>query len=140
MDIELKFDCTGVNWKNVAATLKAVQMGYYAPEVHQKAFKNSTVTVFAYQSDQLIGFGRAISDGAYQAAVYDMAVNPQCQGRKIGSLILKNILERLPDCNVILYAAPGKELFYQKHQFRKLKTGMALFLNPEQKKKSGFTE
>ena len=140
MGIDLKFDCTGVNWKKVAATLKAVQMGYYAPKVHQKAFENSPVTVFAYESNQLIGFGRAISDGAYQAAVYDMAVNPQYQGRKIGSLILKNILERLPGCNVILYASPGKEGFYQKHQFRKLKTGMALFLNPEQKRNGGFTE
>ena len=140
MDVNLKFDCAGVDWKEVANILKTVHMGYHTPEIHQKAFENSAVTVFAYTNKQLIGFGRAISDGAYQAAVYDMAINPQYQREGLGNLILESILEKLPDCNVILYASPGKEFFYQKHGFRKMKTGMALFLNPEQKREKGFTD
>lgn len=140
MEATLKFECINVNWESVTAILKAVQMGYHAPEVHQKAFENSYVTVFAYLDTAMVGFGRAISDGAYQAAVYDMAIAPEHQGKGLGSLILENILAKLPGCNVILYASPGKETFYQKHQFRKMKTGMALFLNPEQKKANGFTD
>jgi len=79
----------------------------------------------------MIGFGRAISDGAYQAAVYDVAVVPEFQKMGIGKIIMEKILERLSGCNVILYAAPGKEDFYLKLGLRKMKTGMALFRNPE---------
>ncbi len=35
--------------------------------------------------------------------------------------------KRIPECNIILYASPGKERVYIKNDFRKMKTGM-LFL------------
>ena len=74
MDVELKFDCAGVDWKFVSDTLKCVGMASRAPELHRKAFEASHTTVFAYSNSQLVGFGRAISDGAYHAAVYERAV------------------------------------------------------------------
>jgi hypothetical protein len=49
-------------------------------------------------------------------------------------------LNRLPPCNVILYASPGKEGFYEKHGLRKMKTGMARFTNADRMKTRGFTE
>ncbi len=88
----------------------------------------------------MIGFGRAISDGAYQAAIYDVAVNPEFQKKGLGNIIIENILERLPECNIILYASPGKEGFYIKNDFRKMKTGMALFTNAQTMSEKGFTE
>ncbi len=72
MDIDIRFDCSEVDWKGISATLKRVGMGYYKPDLHEKAFENSYAAVFVYHGDQLIGFGRAISDGAYQAAIYDV--------------------------------------------------------------------
>ncbi len=84
-------------------------------------------TVFLYHDNRMIGFGRAISDGAYQAGIYDVAVEPEFQNKGIGNMIIENILEKIPDCNVILYASPGKEDFYFKNSFRRTKTGMALF-------------
>lgn len=136
----MRFDCSQVDWHIVSETLKRVGMAYNEPEVHKKAFENSQVTVFIFHADQLIGFGRAISDGAYQAAVHDVAVVPELQGQGIGSAIMREILKRLPQCNFILYAAPGKEDFYRKLGWRKMKTGMALFKDAEQKTKKGFTE
>ena len=53
---------------------------------------------------------------------------------------MKNILSNVPDCNVILYASPGKEDFYATLRFRKMKTGMALFKNPVAMADKGFTE
>ncbi len=142
MDIDVKFDCAEVNWKEVADTLKQVQMGHHEPCLHKKAFENSYVTVFLYHKGRMIGFGRAISDGAYQAAVYDVAVNPDYQKMGLGNLIVGNIIDRLPMpvCNIILYASPGKEGFYLKHGFRKMKTGMARFSNAEKMAEKGFTE
>jgi len=44
-----------------------------------------------------------------------MAVTPEYQGQEgIGTVIMKHILQRLPHCDVILYAAVGKEPFYEK--------------------------
>ena len=71
MEFDLKQDCTGVDWKVVSDTLKRVGMAYYEPDLHKKAFEASHTTVFIYHDDRLIGFGRAISDGFYQAAIYD---------------------------------------------------------------------
>ena len=140
MDIEIKLSCSGVNWKLVADTLRKVEMGYHDPGLHKKAFENSYVTVFLYHDNRMIGFGRAISDGAYQAAIYDVAVNPDFQKKGLGNIIIENILERLPECNIILYASPGKEGFYIKKGFRKMKTGMAKFIKSDVMSKRGFTE
>ena len=140
MEIEVKFDCSEVDWKIVSDTLKKVGMGYYEPNLHKQAFQNSYTTVFLYRGTQMIGFGRAISDGAYQAAIYDVAVIPDFQQMGLGNTIMRNILARLPPCNIILYASPGKEEFYRKHNFRKMKTGMALFSNAEKMMEKGFTE
>jgi ribosomal protein S18 acetylase RimI-like enzyme len=138
MEVDIKHDCADVEWKTVSESLKTVGMAYYEPDVHRRAFEASHTTVFVYHADRLIGFGRAISDGAYQAAVYDCAVLPEFQGKGIGKTIMNNILSRISQCNVILYATPGKEGFYQKHGFRKMKTGMAVFTTPQAMEK--FTE
>ena len=130
MEFDVKQDCAGVDWKAVSETLKCVGMAYYEPDVHRKAFEASHTT----------GFGRAISDGSYQAAIYDCAVLPEFQGKGIGTIIMKNILPRISHCNVILYATPGKEGFYQTLGFRKMKTGMARFKKGAEMRERGFTE
>jgi len=140
MEVDVKQDCAGVDWKAVSETLKCVGMAYYEPDVHRKAFEASHTNVFVYHADRLIGFGRAISDGAYQAAIYDCAVLPDFQGKGIGKMIMNKILSQLSHCNIILYATPGKEGFYQTLGFRKMKTGMAHFKKSESMRERGFTE
>ena len=140
MNITVKYDCHDVNWQSVSDTLKAVGMAHHAPEKHKQAFEGSFAKVFLYAADRLIGFGRAISDGAYQAAVYDCAVAVEFQGQGLGKLIVASILAKLPDCNVILYASPGKEEFYEKQGFRRMKTGMAKFIHCQVMQERGFTE
>ena len=127
MEYRITTDCAGVDWQVIAATLKRVGMAHYAPEVHRRAFEASHTTVFIYGGARLLGFGRAISDGEYQGAIYDVAVIPEVQGQGIGKIIIQSILARLPDCNLILYAAPGMEGFYRKLGFGSMKTGMARF-------------
>ncbi|NOR22906.1 MAG: GNAT family N-acetyltransferase [Desulforhopalus sp.] len=140
MELNVKQDCIGVDWSAVSAILKTVGMAYHEPEALRRAFEASHTTVFIYRAGQLIGFGRAISDGVYQAAIYDCAVLPEFQGKGHGATLMKNILAQIVDCNVILYASPGKEGFYQKIGFRKMKTGMAHFKNSKSMKERGFTE
>jgi GNAT superfamily N-acetyltransferase len=139
IEVDIKYDCSDVNWQTIADMLQLVGMAHYEPHLHRKAFENSAVTVFAYHANRLIGFGRAISDGAYQAALYDVVVVPEFQRMGLGHAILKAMLTRLPPCHIILYASPGKEGFYEKHDFRKMKTGMARFLNADKMRARGFT-
>jgi ribosomal protein S18 acetylase RimI-like enzyme len=140
MELDVQLDCADVNWQFVAETLKRVGMAYAEPAAHRKSFENSQVVVFIRREDQLIGFGRAISDGVFQAAIYDVAILPEYQARGIGTIIIKTIMDKLSDCNFILYAAPGKEEFYQTLGFRKMKTGMALFRKAGHMKERGFIE
>lgn len=140
MNLRITFDCSGVDWSIVSSTLQRVGMAYGEPELHRKAFENSHTAVFVYDEDQLVGFGRAISDDAYQAAVYDMAVAPEYQRQGIGTTIMEQILGRVRQCNVILYAAVGKEQFYEKIGLRRMKTGMALFREADEMQKKGFTD
>jgi GNAT superfamily N-acetyltransferase len=139
MNLRITFDCSGVDWGTVSCTLKLVGMAYCEPDVHRKAFENSHTAVFIYDGDHLVGFGRAISDDAYQAAVYDMAVAPEYQRQGIGTTIMEHILGRVRHCNVILYAGIGKEPFYEKIGLRRMKTGMALFKEAAEMGKKGFT-
>lgn len=140
MEIEVRRECAGVDWRAVSETLRIVGMAYHEPDVHQRAFEASYAAVFLYRGDRLLGFGRAISDGEYQAAVYDCAVLPEFQGQGLGRAIMAHLLPRIAHCNIMLYATPGKEGFYGKHDFRMMKTGMARFINSEAMRERGFTE
>ena len=138
MDLKIQYNCSNVDWNRVSKILEEVNMAYFDPEIHKKAFQNSHTVVFVYHSDKLIGFGRVISDGVYQAAIYDVAVLPEYQGKHVGSTIIKSIIKKIPYCNFILYASPGKEKFYEKMNFKKMKTGMALFNDVEKMQSKGF--
>ena len=138
--IDIRNDCAGVDWALVAKTLQRVGMAFTEPDAHRRAFEASHTTVFAYEDGLMIGFGRALSDGVYQAAVYDVAVLPEYQGKGIGKMIVLALMERVAGCNVILYASPGKENFYRKLGFRLLKTGMAAFTRAQAMAERGFTE
>jgi ribosomal protein S18 acetylase RimI-like enzyme len=140
MSIRLQRATTDIQWEAVVDILKTVGMSYTTPEVHQQAFRNSHTVVFVFDDEKLIGFGRALSDGTYQAAIYDVAVHPNYQGKGIGKTILRTILEDNPTCNFILYAAPGKEPFYEKERFKRMKTAMALFPDMEKMRAKGFIE
>ena len=141
MHIDIRTDSNTVDWRQVAATLKEVGMGHHAPEVHEQAFAASHTTVFAWQGEAMIGFGRALSDGVCHAALYDVAVRPAFQGQGIGTRIVAAILAGLPPtCTVILFASPGKEPFYRTLGFRRMLTGMARFGDPPTMAARGFTD
>ncbi|WP_291651863.1 GNAT family N-acetyltransferase [Clostridium sp.] len=138
MSIRVQYNCSNINWNDVIEILKTVGMSYSDSKIQRISFENSHTVIFVFDDDKLVGFGRAISDGIRQAAIYDVAINPEYQGKGLGRLILNSIKEKLPECNFILYAAPGKEPFYEKVGFGKLKTGMGLFADMQKMKDKGF--
>jgi ribosomal protein S18 acetylase RimI-like enzyme len=140
MNLRFQSETENIDWNLVSEILRNAGMKYYSGEIHRRAFNNSFTTIFAFDGDMLVGFGRAISDGEYQAAIYDVAVIPEYQKKGIGRMIIRSIMERIPGCNFILYSSPDKEKFYEKLGFRRMKTGMALFTESEIMRRKGFTE
>lgn len=140
MNINIKFESKDIDWNIVSSLLEAAGLNSTEPETCKRAFLGSQVTVFVFDNDKLIGVSRAISDGVKQAAIYDVAVLPEYQGKGIGRILIENIINKLQGCNFILYSNSGKEEFYRKFGFRLMKTGMAKFVNANRMKERGFTE
>lgn len=139
MTIQIKYGSETINWIALCELIRLSPLGTRDPVRLQSATENSFVVCSAYASDELIGFGRAISDGEYQSAIYDVVVLPKFQGKGIGKLIMESLLERLPrEATTLIYVAPGKQSFYEKQGFRHLKTGMGLFPNPDKTKENGY--
>ena len=77
MDVRIQNDTSNIDWDLVAEILQKVGMASHSSEIIKKAFEKSYATVFIFDENKLIGFGRAISDESYQAAIYDVAVAPE---------------------------------------------------------------
>jgi GNAT superfamily N-acetyltransferase len=140
MQYRIQEDCEGVDWHQVRDLLRGAGMGFHDHALHRQAFHRSEAVAFVWSGERMVGFGRAISDGAYQAAVYDMVVMPEHRGRGLGKQILETILKKVGPCNVILYASPGREGFYEKMGFGRLKTGMGRFLRQDGMRARGMVE
>jgi ribosomal protein S18 acetylase RimI-like enzyme len=130
----------GVDFNEVADLLQSVSIGDFSAEVRERAFRNSDIVVFCYLSNKLIACGRALSDGAYEAALYDVAVSEQLQGQGIGSFVVQAIFAELEGQNVIFYSAVGKQPFYEKLGCLSMKTGMARFARPERMRNRGYID
>lgn len=140
MNLRYQYDCKNINWEKVRNLLLEVGMSTVEVEKHQTSFESSYAVIFIFDNDLLIGTGRSISDGVRQSALYDIAVNPRYQGLGLGKKIVIQLMEKTPDCNFILYASPGKENFYKKLNYKKMKTGMILFSDPSRMDNSDFIE
>jgi len=140
MNLRYQDNCDNISWERVAAILQQVGMSFTDPDTHKISFELSYAVLFVFDEDKLIGMGRILSDGVRQSAMYDIAIDPVYQGKRIGQEIVKRLLNKTPACNCILYASPGKEGFYKKLGFKKMKTGMALFSNPQRMVDDGFVE
>lgn len=97
-------------------------------KIIQKVFEASTHKVFALKEGVVVGFARALSDGVFNAAIYDVVVHKEHQGEGIARLLLEKLLDELKDVSCIhLISTTGNTAFYEKSGFKKLKTGMAIY-------------
>lgn len=134
MAIELKMGIRDIDWSELCAVFEQAPLGTREPEKLRRAAEMSHTVCVAYDGSCIVGFGRAISDGEYQSAIYDIVVLPAYQGRGIGKAIVQALLAELPQEGgpVLIYVVPGKEGFYEKLGFSVLRTGMGRF--PDRRK------
>ena len=112
--------------------------GYQADaDALYRAISSSWYVVSAYNNDDLVGFGRVISDGVLYALICDLIVKPPYQEQGIGSQILEQLIEKChrDKIRVIwLFSARGKSAFYEKFGFLERPVdapGMQLLINPK---------
>lgn len=109
MDFYALFETTGWN-----------QAYQATPQDLQQALDDSWYTVSAYDRDELVGFGRVLSDGVLYAMIYDLIVHPDFQNQGLGSQLLNRLLAACHQANIRaiqLFSAHGKAGFYERRGF-----------------------
>ncbi|HIH02765.1 MAG TPA: GNAT family N-acetyltransferase [Methanoregulaceae archaeon] len=80
---------------------------------------------------ETVGMGRAISDGASDAYIQDVIVEPPYRGRGIGRRIVDALLERCSADGILwvgVVAEPGSVAFWERAGFGVLEGHMAMHL------------
>lgn len=127
MNITLSYESDNIDWNEISEIFEKAPLGTREPEKLRRASENCELVCFAKDGDIFIGFARVITDGEYNGVIYDLCVLPEYQSKGIGKLIMDAILKKLHPLNIILYAVPGKEGFYEKLGFKTMLTAMGRF-------------
>ncbi|KMY42924.1 GCN5 family acetyltransferase [Bacillus sp. FJAT-27916] len=131
MDIVLYENTEHADWNEMREIYASVGWTKHTNERIKHVFEASNVMAIAKADGRIIGFGRAMSDGVFNAAIYDIVVHRDNQGMGVARAVMKNLLEQLKDVSCVhLLSTTGNEDFYRQFGMRKLKTGMGRYLNP----------
>ena len=105
---------------------EAVGWGAYDKNISQRALDNTYYSISVYEDDNIVGYGRLIGDTICFMYIQDVMVKPEFQNKKIGTLIMNKLLEKInelksenPDIKIYLGASKNKEKFYEKFGFVK---------------------
>jgi ribosomal protein S18 acetylase RimI-like enzyme len=139
MTLEWKHTADAVDWNELSALYRLAPLGDKPPALLQTVFGNSLFKCFVYEGGALVAAGRALADGADCSYLCDIAVLPSHQGTGLGKQVVQHLVEASRGHKkIILYAVPGREPFYRKFGFLRMKTAMAIFQNPQQQLKRGY--
>ena len=138
--VQFSSDVDAVDWRQLAVVFERAPLGRREPEALEQLFRNSQVRCFAYDSSELIGAGRALTDWVNWAIVFDLVVLPEFQKCGHGRNMMQLLMDEAKARNVMLYSSPGKERFYEGLGFRRMKTAMARFAEAESAAVRGYVE
>lgn len=99
---------------------------FHADEMNSYAFLNRLIHgsfsfIAVYRDHELVGMGRAISDGVSDAYIQDVFVDPAYQKMGVGSLIIQNLVKTIQSEGISwigLIGVPGSSEFYRKLGFQ----------------------
>ncbi len=79
----------------LAALYESVRwLHFRLPKKLQEAYQKSDFVVTAWDGERLVGAGRAVTDGCFNAFFPDIAVHPGYHGKGVGREIVARLLER----------------------------------------------
>ena len=56
------------------------------------AIENSEPVISVWDSQKLVGFARATSDGIYRATIWDVVIDPEYRGAGLGRKLVQTVL------------------------------------------------
>ena len=115
--VRLRRDCEGIDWLALINLFKLSDLGGREGDKVRRSFEKSDVVCFAFDGPKLVGAARALSDFEYHATIYDVAVHPDYQRRRIGTWIMNEVLSALPVWRILLVADDDVRAFYRRLGF-----------------------
>ena len=88
----------------------------------KKCLANSDVIVSIWVGNEIVGFGRALTDGIYRGVLWDIVIDQNHQGKGFGTLIVKNLLysKKIKNTKKIYLMTTNKKLFYTQLNFKEV--------------------
>jgi len=88
----------------------------------KKCLANSDVIVSLWVGNEIVGFGRALTDGIYRGVLWDMVIDQNHQGKGFGTLIVKNLLssKKIKNTKKIYLMTTNQKLFYSQLDFKEV--------------------
>lgn len=130
-----------LDWDELAELYRLAPLGNKNSEELKVAFTNSRFVCLVREGERLVGAGRALADGVDCSYICDVAVLPSHQGTGLGKEIVATLVRRSAHHRkIILYAVPGKEPFYRKFGFKRMRTAMAIFQNQSLAHERGYID
>jgi predicted N-acetyltransferase YhbS len=131
----------GIEWPELEALYRAAPLGNKNAADLKTVFTNSRFCCFALEQGRIVGAGRALADGVDCSYLCDVAVLPSHQGTGVGKeIVAKLVALSAGHKKIILYSVPGKEPFYRRFGFRRMRTAMAIFENQAQAFERGYVD
>ena len=88
----------------------------------KKCLANSDVIVSIWFDNEIVGFGRALSDGIYRGVLWDIVIDHNYQGQGYGKIIVKTLLnsKEIKNTKKIYLMTTNKKLFYSQIDFKEV--------------------
>ena len=90
----------------------------------KKCLANSDVIISLWINDEIVGFGRALTDGVYRGVLWDIVIDQNHQGKGYGTLIVKSLLSsrKVKKTKKIYLMTTNKKIFYSQIDFKEVMT------------------
>ena len=90
----------------------------------KKCLTNSDVIISLWVGKEIVGFGRALTDGIYRGVLWDIVIDQNHQGKGFGTLIIKNLLssKKIQNTKKLYLMTTNKKSFYSKFDFKEVKS------------------
>ena len=88
----------------------------------KKCLANSDVIISIWVGNEIVGFGRALTDGIYRGVLWDIVIDQNYQGKGFGKLIVESLLssEKIKNTKKLYLMTTNKKLFYSQLDFKEV--------------------
>ena len=97
------------------------------------AIANSEPVITVWDTERLIGFARATSDGVYRATIWDVVVHPDYRGAGLGRKLVETVLShpRMNRVERVYLMTSMQQRFYERIGFECNTTTTMVLFNQE---------